>query len=105
MILTFNYNVKEVNGGNYNTDDFSIRQTVVENDDVATIEPLFLPAILKVKTDERLNSISELMLDKYGFYKFFNEKNGYSYSGWVNTITFAIGKEQSQSWELQAKNI
>ena len=105
MILTFNYNVKEVNGGNYNTDDFSIKQTVVENDDVAIIEPLFLPAILNVKTDDILNSISELMLDKYGFYKFYNEKNGYSYSGWVNNITFAIGKEQSQSWKLQAKNI
>jgi len=45
------------------------------------------------------------MIDRYGFYKFFNEKTGHSYSGWINTITFAIGKEQAQEWELQAKNI
>lgn len=105
MILTFNYDVKNVNGGNYNTDDFSIRQTVAENDNIAPIEPLFLPATLKLKTNEILNSISDLMIDRYGFYKFFNEKTGHSYSGWINTITFAIGKEQAQEWELQAKNI
>ena len=60
---------------------------------------------LKLKTNEILNSISDLMIDRYGFYKFFNEKTGHSYSGWINTITFAIGKEQAQEWELQAKNI
>ena len=105
MILTFNYDVKNVSGGNYNTDNFSIRQTVAENDNIAPIEPLFLPATLKLKTNEILNSISDLMIDRYGFYKFFNEKTGHSYSGWINTITFAIGKEQAQEWELQAKNI
>ena len=80
---------------------------VTENADIVTngISPMFLPAVIEVETEEDIRSLSHIQTNKYLPYTFFDEKRGISYEGWINNITFAIGKKQSQQWELQAKKL
>ena len=66
---------------------------------------MFLPAVIEVETEEDIRSLSHIQTNKYLPYTFFDEKRGISYEGWINNITFAIGKKQSQQWELQAKKL
>ena len=64
-----------------------------------------MPSTIELSTAERLESLTQLQEDRYGFFKFRHEKTGKIYQGWINTITFAVGKNETQNWELQAKNI
>ena len=83
------------------------RGWVMENVDIVTngVSPMFLPAVIEVETEEDIRSLSHIQTNKYLPYTFFDEKRGISYEGWINNITFAIGKKQSQQWELQAKKL
>lgn len=84
--------------------DFELAE-VVENDDVAPLTPLFLPSILSFETQENLESLSTVQSNKYKYIEVEHEKTGKIYSGWINNITFAVGKNKSQQWELQSRNI
>ena len=101
-ILRFRYPVATLSGtGN----KIKIRQWIVEMAGFSAINPIFLPSTIELSTAERLESLTQLQEDRYGFFKFRHEKTGKIYQGWINTITFAVGKNETQNWELQAKNI
>ncbi len=101
-IVRFNYPVGKIDGtGN----EIKIKEWIVEHFGFSAIDPIFLPSTIELSTAERLNSLTQLQDDRYGFFKFRHEKTGKTYQGWINTITFAVGKNETQNWELQAKNI
>lgn len=85
--------------------EIKIKEWIVERSGFSAIDPIFLPSTIELSTAERLNSLTQLQDDRYGFFKFRHEKTGKTYQGWINTITFAVGKNETQNWELQAKNI
>ena len=103
--ITFNRRPPTPESGSNNI----VAQTgwVIENVNIVTngISPMFLPAVIEVETEEDIRSLSHIQTNKYLPYTFFDEKRGISYEGWINNITFAIGKKQSQQWELQAKKL
>lgn len=76
---------------------------VAENADVTPITPMFLPSILSFETQESLESLTTVQSNKYKYIQIEDEKTGDVYSGWINNITFAVGKNKSQRWELQSK--
>jgi hypothetical protein len=103
--LTFNQRPPTpISGANYL---FLMNKVVTENINIDARETdvMFLPATIEVQTDENLTTLDDIHTNRYGFYKFYDEKRGKSYEGWINNITFAIGKKQSQQWELQAKQL
>ena len=101
-ILRFRYPVSTLPGTG---SEIKIKQWIVENAGFSAIDPIFLPSTIELSTAERLESLTQLQEDRYGFFKFRHEKTGKTYQGWINTITFAVGKNETQNWELQAKNI
>lgn len=78
---------------------------IVENSDVAPVTPMFLPALISFETQEQLNSLADVQTNKYKYIEVQDEKTGKIYTGWINNITFAVGKNKSQEWEIQARNI
>ena len=101
-IIRFNYPVSTLPGTG---SKIKIKQWIVEAEGFSAINPIFLPSTIELSTAERLESLTQLQEDRYGFFKFRHEKTGKIYQGWINTITFAVGKNETQNWELQAKNI
>jgi hypothetical protein len=82
-------------------------EAVNEQSDVpmSAIEPLFFPYTATFKTDEQFDTLELQEQDKYEYYEFVHKKTGKIYKGWINNITFAVGEEQEQEWDIQLKSL
>jgi hypothetical protein len=78
---------------------------IIENADVTSVTPIFLPSIISFDTQEKLSSLATVQSNKYKYIEIEDEKTGKIYAGWINNATFAVSKNQTQQWELQAKTI
>lgn len=76
---------------------------VVENDDLSSVTPIFLPVTIECDTVTDLTST--FFTNKYKYLNLFDKKNDKTYQGWVNSITFAPTKKKSTKLILQAKSI
>ena len=79
--------------------------SIVENADFDTVEPLFKPVIITFDTQENYDTIENSDESKYNYIEVEDEKSGKVYKGWKNKTTYSVGKNQTQSWELQAYDI
>ena len=80
--------------------------SVTENADVVVPEtPIFLPTVISFDTQEQMSTLSAIQSNKYKYIEIEDEKSGKIYTGWINNITFAVGKNKSQQWELQSRTI
>ena len=76
---------------------------VVENANVESITPIFLPVTIECDT---VTDFSSTFADnKYKYLKIIDQKSGKMYQGWINSITFAPTKKKSTKLILQAKSI
>jgi len=74
-----------------------------EDFDLSTTTALFLPALI---TFDTYNDYDRILDDnKYGFYSFTDKKTNRALQGFINKTTYAVGANQTQQWELQAKTI
>jgi len=76
---------------------------VVENADVESIAPVFLP--ITIECDTVTNLTSTFSTNKYKYLTLVDKKSGKKYQGWINSITFAPTKQKSTKLILQAKSI
>lgn len=77
--------------------------SVVENADVSSVTPMFLPCTIECDTVQYYNS--DFSSNKYKYIQVKDEKTGKIYEGWINSITFAPTRNKSQKLILQAKTI
>lgn len=78
---------------------------VVENSDLSLtgIAPTFLPALINFDT---YNDYDRILADNpYGYYSLVDKKTGRTFKGYVNKTSYSVGANQTQQWELQAKEL
>ena len=77
--------------------------SVLENSQVESSTPLFLPATIECDAVSIYDPTFES--NKYKYIQIEDEKTGKIYEGWINSITFAPTKNKTQKLVLQAKTI
>jgi hypothetical protein len=71
---------------------------VIENSDINSITPLFLPLNVTFDTSGEYDAIKAVKTQKYGYVE--TEYEDKIYKGFVGKVVCDIGKQQNQEWEL-----
>ena len=75
------------------------------NMDLTGEDPMFLPVKISANTKEDLIDVDTFMDKRYKYVTVTDKKSKKTFTGWINSITFAVAKNKEKQIEMQSRSV